>query len=291
MSTTPDVPWITGWTAEDPLQIAYTDVPAGSGTWEPGLRSTFEYRDLGLAAATGGKLSATHIRVVDGGGALDTGWHYHDCDFQFFYILKGWLRLRTQEGEVLTLRAGDSGYQPPLYWHEEIECSPDYELFEITAPAEFPTVHGRDADLPARAASLDPDRKPVYTRDTDDSYVTGAGPRSFFAYRDLGTRGPTAERIHLHTVRVAGAKPHSGGTGWHYHTMAQWFYILEGTADLRVESNPRRHLVPGDAVCIGAGQHMRHNVGPIAGDYKLVEMCVPAQYDTIAVDPPDGQQP
>jgi quercetin dioxygenase-like cupin family protein len=70
--------------------------------------------------------------------------------------------------------------------------------------------------------------------------------------------------------------------------MAQWFFILEGGADLRVESNPRRHLVPGDAVCIGSGPQMRHDVGPIQGDYKLVEMCVPADYETIAVAAPDG---
>jgi hypothetical protein len=33
---------------------------------------------------------------------------------------------------------------------------------------------------------------------------------------------------------------------------------------------------------------MRHNVAPIAGDYAVLEMCVPAIYETIAVPPPDN---
>ncbi|HEX3804338.1 MAG TPA: cupin domain-containing protein [Solirubrobacteraceae bacterium] len=288
MSTSTSIGWSTGWTVEQPAKIGFVDVPAGEGNWETGLRAHFEYRDLGLANASDGMFSAKHIRVVEGAaGELNTGWHCHDVDMQFFYVLKGWVKIRTEDGEV-TLRAGDSGYQPPLYFHEETVCSPDYELFEITCPAEVKTIHGRESELPARAADLDPSRKPVYTRDVDENYVVGNGPRDFFAYRDLGTRDPTGGRVHLHTVAMAGGRGNDEGTGWHYHSMAQWFYILEGKADLRVENGTRRHLVPGDAVCIGSGPNMRHFVGPISGDYKLVEMCVPANYDTITVDAPEG---
>lgn len=42
-----------------------------------GLRAGSEYRDLGLAAATGGRLGMRHIRAV-GGDFSPPGWHWHD---------------------------------------------------------------------------------------------------------------------------------------------------------------------------------------------------------------------
>ena len=53
-----------------------------------GLRADSEYRDLGLAAATGGRLGMRHIRAV-GGDFSPTGWHWHDMQAHFIYVLKG----------------------------------------------------------------------------------------------------------------------------------------------------------------------------------------------------------
>jgi len=114
----------------------------------------------------------------------------------------------------------------------------------------------------------------------------GAGPRAFFKYRDLGMREATAGRIHTHVVRATGEP--GEGTDWHYHSMAQWFMIVGGTSDIRVEDKPRQTLIVGDTMCIGAGPRMRHNVAPFSGDYAVLEMCVPAEYETVAVDPPEG---
>ena len=44
-------------------------------------------------------------------------------------------------------------------------------------------------------------------------------------------------------------------------------------------------------MCVGRGPHMRHNVTNFSGDYAVLEMCVPAEYDTIAVDAPEGAAP
>ena len=53
-----------------------------------GLRSFFEYRDLGLSEATGGRYHAQVIRASapceDG-----TGPHRHALEFQMVYVLKG----------------------------------------------------------------------------------------------------------------------------------------------------------------------------------------------------------
>ena len=42
------------------------------------------------------------------------------------------------EGEV-RFEAGDSWYQTPMIKHEVLEFSDDFEVIEITMPAEFPT--------------------------------------------------------------------------------------------------------------------------------------------------------
>ena len=79
------------------------------------------------------------------------------------------------------------------------------------------------------------------THDSRDRYFAGAGPRAFFEYRDTGTRAATDERIHIHVVHATGTAVEEG-TGWHYHTMAQWFMVLDGAADIRIEDGPRKHL-------------------------------------------------
>jgi quercetin dioxygenase-like cupin family protein len=275
--------WITGWTVDDPAQIDYVFVPADGGTWEP-RDADFEVRDLGLGTASDGKIGCRHIRAngtEDGEG----DWHCYDLDFEFFYVLAGTMQLEDRDGTVHAFGPGGAGYHPGFYWHRLIARSGDLEVVSITSPAGGRRFNGRDSELPARAASLDPDRAPVYSHDTDDNYELGAGPRKFFRYRDLGTRGPTQERIHLHIVR---ATEPGAGTGWHYHSMAQWFMIVGGESWIRVEDGRTEHIGVGDAMCIGSGPRQRHNVAPFSGDYAVLEMCVPAEYETIAVPAPDG---
>ena len=103
-----------------------------------GLWSHFEYRNLGIAHATGGRFGAHVIRAKE---AREGGFkrHKHELDFQMIYILKGWFKIEAG-GEVITATAGDSVYQPSGVPHVTIACSDDLELIEITSPAEFPTI-------------------------------------------------------------------------------------------------------------------------------------------------------
>ncbi|HYG87928.1 MAG TPA: cupin domain-containing protein [Azospirillum sp.] len=103
-----------------------------------GLRPFFEYRDLGIRAATGGKVAAHVIRARPGEESLG-GWHTHALDFQMVYVLKGWVKFAYEgQGEVM-LRAGSCVHQPPGIRHVEIAHSDDLEMLEITLPAEFET--------------------------------------------------------------------------------------------------------------------------------------------------------
>jgi uncharacterized RmlC-like cupin family protein len=111
----------------------------GSKFAQRGLRSYFEYRDLGIRRATGGKVIAHVIRARPG-SAPHGEWHLHDCEVQLVYVLKGWVRFEYEGvGEVL-MKAGSCFYQPPRIRHRELAHSPDVEMLEVVAPAAFKTL-------------------------------------------------------------------------------------------------------------------------------------------------------
>jgi mannose-6-phosphate isomerase-like protein (cupin superfamily) len=117
---------------------------AKDAVYQTGLRSFMEYRDLGVATATHGQFRAHVIRIKkDGPGAHDlhtTGLHAHQCDFQMFYILKGWMRFVYEGQGERTFHAGDCVVQPAGIVHNELECSDDVEVLEIYSPAVHETV-------------------------------------------------------------------------------------------------------------------------------------------------------
>ena len=104
-----------------------------------GLRSFFEYRDLGIAEATGGAVGAHVIRARAGGHASGDK-HTHALAFQMVYVLKGWVRFWYEGVGEVRLEAGSCVHQPPGIVHRELEHSDDIEMLEITLPADFETA-------------------------------------------------------------------------------------------------------------------------------------------------------
>jgi mannose-6-phosphate isomerase-like protein (cupin superfamily) len=112
---------------------------ADSSGWVVGLRDNFEYRDLGIAEATSGKVLAHVIRARRTcAGAGDT--HYHKLDFQMVYVLKGWMEVGFGERPPERFTAGDCWYQEPGIHHTVTAYADDLEVIEITVPADFETV-------------------------------------------------------------------------------------------------------------------------------------------------------
>ena len=66
-------------------------------------------------------------------------WHIHECDFQFVLVLNGWATFEYEGEGIKTIRKGDAINQTPRIVHREIDCSPDFEVLEIVAPADFKT--------------------------------------------------------------------------------------------------------------------------------------------------------
>jgi quercetin dioxygenase-like cupin family protein len=111
---------------------------ADEAKFERGLRSFFEYRDLGIREATQGRVDAHVIRSA-GGTDFSSQPHLHRTTFQLVYILKGWIEFEYEGQGKVRLEAGSCVYQPPEIRHREIGHSEDVEMLEIVLPAHFKT--------------------------------------------------------------------------------------------------------------------------------------------------------
>ena len=114
---------------------------AADATWTEGLRRIFDYRDLGVAEATGGDYVA-HVIRLNGRPDQDAvqQWHIHECSFQMVYVLNGWATFEYADEGERTIRKGDCINQRPGIPHREIAVSDDFEVLEVVAPADFRTV-------------------------------------------------------------------------------------------------------------------------------------------------------
>ena len=68
---------------------------AKDAAFERGLRSFYEYRDLGIKKATEGRVAAHVIRAA-AGTEFSSQPHAHKTEFQLVYILKGWIEFEYE---------------------------------------------------------------------------------------------------------------------------------------------------------------------------------------------------
>ena len=118
-------------------KLAYTS--ARNPRLVGGRRDFFTYRDLGVKEGSNGQMRAQVMKAKTG-MTEPTGWHYHLCEGQFVYTLKGWVELEFETGESLRLEPGDSLFIPGGLRHNEIRTSDDVEILEVSVPGELGTV-------------------------------------------------------------------------------------------------------------------------------------------------------
>lgn len=104
----------------------------------PGRRPFFKYRDLGVAEATGGRLRAQVMTAITG-MTEPTGWHYHVCDAQFVYVLRGWVELGFENDVRRRFGPGDAVLIPGGMKHNEFATSDDVEILELSIPGPMDT--------------------------------------------------------------------------------------------------------------------------------------------------------
>jgi mannose-6-phosphate isomerase-like protein (cupin superfamily) len=99
----------------------------------------FQYRDLGVAEASGGGMRA-QVMMASQGLSRPTGWHFHECDGQFIYIIKGWVDLEFEDGRTIRVEQGDSLFIPGYMRHNEIRTADELEILEVSTPGEMGTT-------------------------------------------------------------------------------------------------------------------------------------------------------
>jgi mannose-6-phosphate isomerase-like protein (cupin superfamily) len=111
---------------------------AEGARFQRGLRSFYEYRDLGVKHATEGRVDAHVIRAA-AGTDFSSEPHFHRTSFQLIYILKGWIEFEYENHGKVRLEAGSCVHQPPEIRHRELGHSEDIEMLEIVMPGDFKT--------------------------------------------------------------------------------------------------------------------------------------------------------
>ena len=124
-----------------------TTIPAGklahatpaTAPFVAGRRTFLKYQDLGVTAASSGRMRAQVMSATEG-MTKPTGWHYHVCEGQFVYALEGWVDLVFEDGQAIRLKAGESLYIPGGLRHNEIATSDTLGILEVCVPADMGTV-------------------------------------------------------------------------------------------------------------------------------------------------------
>jgi quercetin dioxygenase-like cupin family protein len=118
---------------------------AKDARFERGLRSFYEYRDLGIKDATQGRVVAHVIRSA-AGKAFSSQPHLHRTEFQLVYVLKGWIEFEYEGQGRVRLEAGSCVHQPPGIRHRELGHSDDIEMLEVVLPGNFATEEVASVD-------------------------------------------------------------------------------------------------------------------------------------------------
>jgi quercetin dioxygenase-like cupin family protein len=263
-------PWLTGWTPAEPVTLEYSYVPRADWARAEGIRSHLEFFDSGLAAATGGVVGAQYVRFV-GHDEGDHGWHFHDLDWQLFYLLQGTMKQGTEQLGVQEMQAGDAGYYPGFLWHREWDFSDDWEMIALRVPAKTTTYTGRETPLPERAATVDPERGPEYFFSRQAPWLPAHGGQ--FEHAELPSAEASEGRVGMRIVRAARARAEAD---WHSSDVSKWFVVLSGSAQVEVRGREPLELGFLDALSFGPGEEFSRRVHSCSADYQVLELQIPA---------------
>ena len=275
--TDPKVTEPVGRPVVDPTSGFLFDRLSAALWHQEGLRAFLRYRDIGVKAATAGRMRAEHIQalapVTDG-----TGWHCHDLDFQFVYVLAGEVVFSTEMENDIVLRAGDCAHIPPHTMHDETSFTEDFEVLEITLPAVVTTLTARPEHRGDR-----PDTAFVVSRLGPDSFIRGEGPSAFLEYRELGVTVATYGQVAAQVVRANSLCDQS--TGWDCPDLdAHFIYVMNGWLKMSIAGFDEFCMEPGDAMLVPPDH--AHRVIGFAADFEVLEINLPAKFETVSVPSP-----
>lgn len=107
--------------------------------WDSWYLSGFEYRDTGVNKATKNVASVHVIRVCD--IDIEQPLVSHDADILFTFVMKGGMKLSTEDHGGHSLKKGDAYVIPPYLKYKITDYSEDLELLEVALPGNFRTTN------------------------------------------------------------------------------------------------------------------------------------------------------
>jgi len=107
------------------------------------------------------------------------------------------------------------------------------------------------------------------------------GLRPYFEYRDLGIKDSTDGLAVAHVIR---AREGTNATGqWHQHVVdLQIVYVLKGWAIFEYEGHGQHRVEAG--TCVHQPSGIRHREIAHSEDLELLEIVLPADFKTMALD-------
>lgn len=258
------------------------DVATGDGFGEG--RAGMRYRDL-IPGRLGGRFIASHILIPRGGPVPDYV-HFHHVRFQMIFCYRGWVKvLYEDQGDVITMHAGDCVLQAPTIRHRVVEASDEMQVIEIGCPAEHETCGDPDTTLPT--GRLEPDRG--YGPDGHRYVFHVAATAEWrpwrmagFEYRDTGITTATDGLAGVRVARLAaGAATDFGVTMVEHPGELMFVMVLDGEITLH-RSDELVRLRAGDTVTLPSRQPFGWS--DPSPDVELLEVTLPGEPRVAAVN-------
>ena len=109
------------------------------------------------------------------------------------------------------------------------------------------------------------------------------GLRSYASYRDLGLAEPTTGMVQAHVIRMIPPCDPKVVSKWHYHDVnLQFIYVLKGWIKNEFEGNGVHTMKQG--TCWLQPPKIRHRVLDYSSDCELLEIVLPAKFDTVELE-------
>jgi mannose-6-phosphate isomerase-like protein (cupin superfamily) len=243
--------------------------------WHAG-RADMLYRDL-IPSRLGGRFTASHILIPTHGPVPDYV-HYHRVRFQMIFCKSGWVRVCYEDqGDPMTLQAGDCVLQPPQIRHRVLESSAGLEVLEISCPAEHETWSDPDMTLPTGRVA--PEREfdgQRFVYHVASKALWQASRFRGFEQRDTGigaaTHGLAGARV-LRSDGSALAGQHGSAARPAHAGEFAFYFVLCGATVLESTALGDHDLSAGDSCVLPARADFA--IQPTAG-LELLEVTLPA---------------
>lgn len=123
-----------------------------------------------------------------------------------------------------------------------------------------------------------------------DAQFKGDGLRPYVVYRDLGLREATGGLVDAHVNARGRPFEKEAVSKRHYHDVKfQMVYVLKGWTRAEFDGHGEHLMKAGSCWIQPAG--IKHTVLEYSDDLEVLEIILPAKYDTVEVDEPPGGRP